>query len=166
KDREQQKQSSPGNDNFLRSVYNCIQALIDIRQKSHNMKLVQIAKKKGALVICDRYPQNEIMGYSDGPVLHDLLSSKNIIFRTVARIESNTYTHSLNHSPDILFKLVDDHPEKRRPEETVLVDNDPELAAGIEQLSFNNKCKVILVDAAKPLNEVLYTIKKEIWNIL
>ncbi len=131
------------------------------------MRVMQNAKSKGALVICDRYPQNQVMGYNDGPLLHDFLDSKNPLFRTVAKMEASIYAQAENHPPDILFKLVTDAEvvEKRKPGETSI----EKLIAkinGVKQLKFKDTCKVITVDAKKPLNEVLCIVRKEIWNML
>jgi hypothetical protein len=55
--------------------------------------------------------------------------------------------------------------EARKPGETSLEILDAKIN-GIKTLSFNANCQVITIDAAISLNEVLYKIKKEIWNLL
>lgn len=164
----QQEQTPAERERSLPSVYNGIRALMIAQEKSKYLKLGQTAKKKGALVICDCFPQNQIMQHNDGPVLHDLLRSKNPFLRSLARMESNIYAESKNYSPDILFRLManNDGAGKANPGETSRENTDCEITTGIKQPGFNNKCKTITVDAGKPLTEVLYIIKKEIWNLL
>ena len=161
------KGSAIKKEGFVWGLYKCTEAFFVAREKRINMKLMQNAKEKGALVICDRYPQNQFMGYNDGPLLHDFLSSKNLLFRTVAKMESEIYAQAEIQAPDVLFKLVADAEvvERRKPGET-----SPERLKtkinGINQLKLNNKCRVITINATKPLNEVLNEIKGEIWDVL
>jgi hypothetical protein len=37
---------------------------------------MQQAKEKGMLVICDRYPQNQVIGYNDGPSFKTIQAQK------------------------------------------------------------------------------------------
>ncbi len=151
---------------LLAGLYRCIEALLVAYEKHRNLKYMHKAKEKGMLVICDRYPQNQIMGYNDGPLLHYWATSHNPIFKAVAKLEAKVYAFAGNHPPDIVFKLVADAKvvEARKPGETPL----PLLTAkiaGVKQLTFAKPCKVVTVDAAQPLQQVLFTTKKEIWNL-
>ena len=158
---------SARNDSFFRSSYKCIQAILVAREKRNNMKQMQLAINRGMLVICDRYPQNQIMGYNDGPLLNGLLKSHNPFFRAAANKESKIYIQAENNSPDILFKLIAkaEVVEARKPGENSLEKLEAKII-GIEKLKFGEKCKVITIDATLPLVKVLYIIKKEIWNML
>ena len=152
---------------FIQNVYKSIEALLVAREKRHNMKLMKAAKRKGALVICDRYPQNQIRGYNDGPLLSGLQDSTNPLLRAIAKMESGIYAAAEDHPPDILFKLdVDPEISERRKPGEMSAEKLKKKINGIKQIRLNNACKVITVDATRPLNEVLYLIKKEIWNAL
>ncbi len=161
------KDVTPKKGGFVRGLYKCMEAFLVAQEKRRNMRVMQNAKRKGALVICDRYPQNQVMGYNDGPLLHDFLDSKNPLFRTVAKMEASIYEEAENHPPDILFKLVTDAEvvEKRKPGETSIEKLNAKIN-GVKQLKFKDTCKVITVDAKKPLDEVLCIVRKEIWNML
>lgn len=163
-----QMQTPVGRDGFLLSVRNGIGALMLARKKSKYLKMGLAAKKKGALVICDYFPQSQVMGYNDGPVLHDLLRSKNPFLRSLARMESKIYTESKNDSPDLVFRLVanNEGAGKVSPGEILGENTDRGITAGTKQPAFNSKCKTVTVDAGKPLTEVLYIIKNEIWDML
>ena len=163
----QQVPANKNKEGLLKTLYKCIEALLVAREKSKNMKQLKVAKQRGLLVICDRYPQNQIMGYNDGPLLHDLLSSRNMLFRLAAKMESKIYILADNNPPDILFKLIADAQvvEARKPGETSLVKLEAKIA-GIKQLKLNAPCKVITIDATIPLKEVLYSVKNEIWHTL
>ena len=158
---------SARNNSLIRSTYKCMEAILVAREKRIKMKQMKLAKNKGMLVICDRFPQNQIMGYNDGPLLHSFLKSNNFIYRTAAKMESKVYAMAENNPPDIIFKLIANPElvEARKPGETSLERLDNKIQ-GIKKMNFNNKCQVITIDAGISLNEVLYKIKKEIWNFL
>jgi O-antigen/teichoic acid export membrane protein/thymidylate kinase len=157
--------TTPRKKGALAEVYRCINALIVANEKRRNLQLMQEAKQKGMLIICDRYPQNQIMGFNDGPLLHHLASSKNPIFRMMSRIESNIYAKADNTPPDVIFKLIAEAKvvEARKPGETLLETLEAKIS-GFKSLQFKDTCKVITVDATQPLAQVLSTVKKEIWQ--
>ncbi len=167
REKKSEQDSPKRKESLVRTVYKCAEALLVAQEKSKNMKQMKIAKKRGLLVICDRYPQNQIMGYNDGPLLHDHLNSRNPFFRAAAKIESRIYIKAENNPPDILFKLIADAEvvEARKPGETSLPKLEAKIA-GIKNLSFNAHCKVITIDATIPLQEVLYQVKNELWRML
>lgn len=152
---------------FVRTLYKSLEALFVAEEKRLGMKLMRKVRHKGALVICDRYPQNQIMGYNDGPLFSSFRSSKNPWFRMVAKREAGIYAQAENQLPDIIFKLVTDPEvsERRKPGENSREKLRAKIS-GVNQLEFKGRCKVIAIDATRPLNEVLYIIKKEIWSLL
>jgi len=155
------------NKGLMQTIYKSMEALLIAYEKHNNLKKIREAKNKGALVICDRYPQNQVSGYNDGPLLTHLKCSKNPLFRILAKVESKVYEQAENNPPDILFKLIADAEvvEQRKPGETSLEKLNAKIS-GIKELKLNERCRVITVDAAQPLPEVLYVIKKELWKIL
>lgn len=152
---------------FVRSLHKCAEALLVAAEKKNHLTSMNLARKRGMLVICDRYPQNQIMGYNDGPLLHDWLNSGNILLRSLAKWECAVYSSLERQPPDVVFKLIADADvvEKRKPGETSLERLTSKIN-GIRQLEFKHPCKVVAVDATKPLAEVLYLVKKEIWSML
>ncbi|WP_125185136.1 hypothetical protein [Botryobacter ruber] len=149
----------------LGNLYKCAEAVIVAFEKRRNLQLMQEAREKGMFIICDRFPQNQIMGYNDGPLLHHLLASSNPLFREIAKWESEVYAAAENSPPDVLFKLIADAGvvEARKPGETSLETLEAKIA-GVRSLKFDDRCKVVTVDATQPLDKVLYTIKEQIWG--
>lgn len=147
------------------NIYKCIEALLVAREKNQNLKRMQKAKDKGMLVICDRFPQNQIMGYNDGPLLNHLKDSKNPVFRAIANMEEKVYARAENTPPDVLIKLIAEAEivEARKPGETSIPMLEAKIA-GIKALKFKPGCHVVTIDASQPLETVLTTVKKEIWN--
>lgn len=152
---------------FIKSIYKCLEAILVAWEKNSNLRQMKKAKQKGVLVICDRYPQNQVMGYNDGPLLHHFRNSGNPLFRAFARMEATVYKKAELTPPDILIKLIADAEivEKRKPGETAIEKLEDKIN-GIRSLRMKDSCKVVTVDATMPLSEVLTTVKHEIWQIL
>lgn len=149
---------------LLVDAYKCLEAMLIAREKHRNLKRMQLAKQKGMLVICDRYPQNQVMGYNDGPLLSHMLSSPNPLFRFCAGKEAAVYARAQQNPPDVLFKLVAEASvvEARKPGETPLEILQAKIS-GIKALTYPEACKVMLIDAAQPFETVIGSIKHEIW---
>lgn len=159
---ESQGITDPG---FLKSMYKSIEAILVASEKRKNVNRMLQSKQKGMLVICDRFPQNQVMGYNDGPLLSHLLRSGNPLFKMAANWESKIYTQAEGNPPDILFKLIADAEvvEKRKPGETPMEKLEAKIE-GIRKLKMGGQCQVITVDASRPLEEVLTLVKMETWN--
>jgi hypothetical protein len=117
--------------------------------------------RRGLLVVTDRYPQNEIPGFNEGPLM-PRLSGVPLWLR---RFEAEAYSRAQRLPPDIVIKLIVP-PEvcaRREP------DMDPTVImrriAAIPQLAFSG-ARVVSIDAQQPLNEVIRAVKKEVWRIL
>lgn len=150
---------------FVADVYRCMQALLVAYEKYRNLRLMQEARAKGMLVICDRFPQNQLKGYNDGPLLHGFSTSANPFFRASSKIESRVYTRAEQAPPDVVFKLIADAEvvEARKPGESTREVLERKIE-GIKTLSFAAPCEPIRVDAAQPLKQVLTKIKEELWK--
>ena len=113
------------------------------------------------VVITDRYPQDEIVGFNDGPLL-TRLSKVPAWLRTV---ESAAYALARRLPPDLVLKL-DVRPETAATREP---DMDPDLIprrmAELRRLTFAS-ARVATVDAERPLEDVIRAVKREIWQLL
>lgn len=150
---------------FVASVYKIIEALLVANEKRINLKRMNAARSKGMLVICDRFPQNQIKGYNDGPLLYHLVNSSNPFFKILARWEKMIYERAEKNPPDLLIKLVADAAivEQRKPGETLMEKLEAKIE-GIKALRVDGA--MLTIDAAQPLQEVLYQVRKEIWSKL
>jgi len=146
-------------------LYKWLIALIVAAEKRTNLRRMITAKKKGILVICDRFPQNQMKGFNDGPVLHCYEYAKNPLLRAMAKMEAGPYAAAENHSPDIVFKLVADADVlKERKPSAMTVESLKEKVDGIKELKFRKECHVVTIDASLPFDQVILTIKQAIWN--
>ena len=152
---------------FFNAFMKGIEALLIARDKRSKIKSMDAAKKKGMLVICDRFPQRQINGRNDGPLLAEYRTSKNVLLRFMAQSEARFYRHAEKHPPDVVFKLLADVETllARKPGQTdsiVLEDK----VEGIKSLTFPPGCRVVTLDVSVPLEEVALELKRDIWESL
>lgn len=116
---------------------------------------------RGLVVIADRYPQDEILTYNDGPLLARLTRVPEML----RRFEARAYSLARRLPPDLVLKL-DAPPE-------LLAIREPNMDQGVirervdavRRLVFPG-ARVVRVDATQPLADVIRTVKREIWRML
>jgi hypothetical protein len=127
---------------LLYSLSLTIWAAVVAVEKGTKLLAAHRGASRGLVVITDRYPQNEIGGFNDGPLLTRLawapswLRQLIVAPATVARRE-----------PDMDSVIV----EKR--------------IEAIPRLRFS-AARVVSVDAEQPLVDVIRAVKEEIWRML
>jgi hypothetical protein len=116
---------------------------------------------RGLLVLADRYPQNEIPRYNDGPLLPRLAR----VPHWLRRFEAGAYTLARRLPPDLVIKLVVLPATSARREP----DMDPavieERVGDLQRLAFPG-ARVVCVDAEQPLADVIRIAKREVWRQL
>lgn len=116
---------------------------------------------RGLIVLTDRYPQNEIIGFNEGP----LMSRLTRVPALLRRFEATAYALAHRLPPDLVIKLIvtPETAARREP------DMDPviirERIAALPRLQFYG-ARVVCVDAEQPLAEVIRAIKDEIWRLI
>jgi thymidylate kinase len=132
-------------------------ALALAREKDRKLHRAGIARTRGLLVITDRYPQNQMVGTNDGPLLSSWRASPNPLLRRLGRLESRPYERAARQPPDLVLRLnVDvDNARLRRPE------HDRSFLARridlVSRLSFpNSRLGVVELDATEPYDDVLH----------
>lgn len=116
-------------------------------------------KEGGSLVICDRFPQNNVFGMHDGPQLQNGIptekSNKELaLFKKIEQME-----------PDMIFKLrvsPEIAAQRKSSHNPTYI---KQKCDKLDSISFKN-AKVIEIDANMPYEKVLLKIKNEIWNNL
>lgn len=119
------------------------------------------AASRGMVVITDRYPQDQIAGFNDGP----LLTRLGRVPRWLRRFEASAYALARALPPDLVIKLVAS-PELIASREPTM---DPATAqrrtAELQLLSFPGSLTVDIA-ASQPADEVLRQAKRLIWRLL
>lgn len=146
------------------SYLQCFWRIMLARQRLSNVLKAQRYRQNGGIVITDRYPQNQFRGIYDGPALNCGEKSA-YIKKIMVNYEKLIYKRIEHYNPDILVKLV------VSPELAILrkPDHKAHIITEKARLIHHLVCKeayVINIDANMPIDEVLKTIKKEIWERL
>jgi thymidylate kinase len=150
---------------FKQQLFYSIEALIVAFEKRNKLKNMHKARAKGMLVICDRFPQNQIAGFNDGPALQGYLSATNPVIRWMARKETSMYKRFESNTPDIVFKLIADAETiQSRKIVTARLEVLEAKVEGIRRLQFAGQCRVEAIDATQPLEDILSRVKGEIWR--
>ncbi|MGD9705517.1 MAG: hypothetical protein AB7Q42_24860 [Acidimicrobiia bacterium] len=87
-------------------------------EKRAKLRAVNRARRRGRLVLCDRFPQAQVGGLMDGPLLHAWTLRRSGMRRAIAGWEARAYHLAERQPPDLVLRLVVDqlHAERRRPE--------------------------------------------------
>ncbi len=136
-------------------------AAVAAREKRTKLLAAHRGASRGLVVVTDRYPQNEIDGFNDGPLLTRLAVAPSWLRRWEAR----AYALAQRLPPDLVIKLIVT-PEtiaKREP------DMDPTVIEkrieAIPRLAFSG-AQIVSINAEQPLVDVIRAVKQEIWRLL
>jgi hypothetical protein len=158
--------SSPIGRRGLRERFRPLWALVLALEKRGKLRAVFRARQRGAVVVCDRWPQNEIPGFNDGPLLGAWQQSPSRWRRALARWERVPYRWAEMHPPDLVVKLIasEDVALRRKPDMARA-----EVARRIEAvraLRFGRAARTLVVDADAPLADVLQRVESAVWEEL
>jgi hypothetical protein len=137
-----------------------------VSEKRDRLRAAQRARNLGWIVIGDRYPQAQIMGLGDGPLLSTWANHPWRLFRTAARRELEAYRAMEAVAPDLVVKLhvspeVSAGRKQDMPPESLARRADTVRAVGFEAST-----RVVEVDADQPLEEVLLRVRRAVWEML
>ncbi len=135
-------------------------------EKRSKMRSVVKARNRGMAVICDRYPQVQVMGFNDGPLLADWIDSAWSWRRRIARWEFDVYRTAACNAPDLAIKLkVSPEVANRRKPEASAAEVSRRLEA-LAQIEYGERCDHLVLDADRPLEQILADVKRAIWKRL
>jgi hypothetical protein len=150
--------ASPG---LFYSLLLMVWAAVVAREKRTKLLAARRAASRGLVVVTDRYPQNEIRGFNDGPLLTRLAWAPSWL----RRWEASVYALAQRLPPDLVVKLI------VRPETTARrePDMDPTVIEkrieAIPRLAFSG-AHIVSINAEQPLADVIRAVKQEIWRML
>jgi thymidylate kinase len=140
-------------------------ALALAREKRAKLKRLHRARSRGMIVVCDRYPQIQVAGYNDGPLLGAWLARGSGLQQRLARWEDAIYRRATLLRPDLVVKL-DLPPEvaaRRKPE--MALEELRRRRQAVRAIHYEG-CAYAEIDASAPLEEVLVAVKRAIWEQL
>jgi thymidylate kinase len=154
------KQSGPA-PGPLYSLLLTVWAVAVALDKRKKLVAARRGTNRGLVVLTDRYPQSQILGFNDGPLLSRLTK----VPHWLRRFEGASYDLARRLPPDLVIKLVVT-PETAARREPAM---DPAVirqrVAALQRLEFPG-ARVVCVDAEQPLAEVVGAVKREIWRLL
>lgn len=130
-------------------------------EKRAKLRAARRAADRGMVVVGDRFPQDQIDSYNDGPLLPRLAHVPGFL----RRFEAASYALSRSLPPDLVIKLV-------APVAT-LAAREPSMDRGVIgdridsllDLSFP-RSRVAILAADSPLEEVLAAARRAVWDLL
>lgn len=141
-------------------------AIVLAWEKRAKLRRAVRARNRGMIVLCDRYPQTQVLGFNDGPLLAPWLESSSRLFRWLGRWEREQYERVLSCSPDLMIKL--DVPSEvaiaRKPEISVAESERKREALG--KIRYHATCQEVVIDSTQPLGTVLLQVKTAVWKQL
>jgi thymidylate kinase len=137
-------------------------ALVLAAEKRSKMRAAVTARNRGMIVVCDRYPQAQVTGFNDGPLLASWLTRPGLRGR-LARWEYETYARLSRIAPDLVVKL-DVTPETgmERSPDTAPGEVERKRAA-VRAIDYGPHTRTIEIDSLRPLPEVLLAVKQAVW---
>jgi hypothetical protein len=146
---------------LLYGVLLTVWATVVAVEKRFKLLAARRGADRGLVVLADRYPQNEVLDFNDGPLLTRLLTAP----RWLRRFEAGTYALAHRLPPDLVIKLevMPKTVARREP------DMDPAVIRArieaIPRIAFPG-ARVVCIDAERPLADVVHAVKHEIWRLL
>jgi len=150
--------NAPG---LLYSLLLTVWAAVVAREKRTKLLAARRGASRGLVVVTDRYPQNEIRGFNDGPLLTRLAW----VPSWLRAWEASAYALAQRLPPDLVIKLIvtPETISRREP------DMDPTVIEkrieAIPRLTFSG-AHVVSINAEQPLADVIRAVKQEIWRML
>ena len=130
-------------------------------EKRGKLRATQRGASRGLVVVADRYPQDEDLEYSDGPLLPRLAYAPGWL----RRFEMRCYALARRLPPDLVLKLEVKPKTAARREPDMHPAVIRQRIAAAHGLAFPG-ARVVRVNAEQPLKDVIRAAKREIWRLL
>jgi len=149
---------------FLMRIGRILRSIVLARERHKKLQKGWRARNRGLVVLGDRYPQNQIMGFNDGPLLDHLSDSSSQLLQRLASWEQTVYHSAESRPPNLVIKL-DISPEtarERKPE--MSIDQLEKRVKAVESIEYDTN--IVIVNAEQPQEDVLKEVKQHIWERL
>jgi hypothetical protein len=146
---------------LLYSVLLMVWATVVAVEKRTKLSAAHRGAIRGLVVVTDRYPQNEIVGFNEGP----LMSRLTRVPLWLRRFEAKANSLADRRPPDLVIKLI------VTPETAATREPDMDWAVirarteAVPRLAFAG-ARIVSIDAEQPLTDVIRAVKREIWRLL
>ncbi len=141
-------------------------ALVLAREKSRSLRRAWRGRNLGMVMVCDRYPQSQVMGFNDGPLLAHWREHRWRPLRALSRLESAPYRFAEEHPPDLVIKLRVSPGVARARKPEMRLEEIVRRNEAIASLKFPSPTIVCGVEADRSLDEVMLQAKRHVWAAL
>jgi len=151
----------------LSSLVRMLWATTLVYEKEGKVRQSRVARDRGMIVISDRYPQTQVLGFNDGPLLSSSNGQAAKFPRSLQQWELTHYQNMIETMPpDLVIKLnVTPEVALARKSDTP-ADVVRQKVTAVKDLKFPRQTRVIDIDATQPLDQVLLKAKWAIWENL
>jgi thymidylate kinase len=137
-----------------------------VREKRSRLRQARRGRNLGLVVLCDRYPQAQIMGLGDGPLLGHWERHPWAWLRAVAKWELEAYREMEAVVPDLVIKLHVSPEVSAARKQDVSLDSLVRRVDVVKRVHFSARTQVAHVDADEPIEQVLLEVQRAIWEAL
>lgn len=149
-----------------KAIFRMLWAWSVVSEKRTRLRAAQRARNLGWIVIADRYPQSQIMGLGDGPLLATWANHPARLFRAAAGRELEAYRVMERVAPDLVIKLHVSPEVSARRKSDMPPESLARRAETVRAVAFAPGTRVVEVDADRPLEQVLQQVRRAIWEAL
>tara|TARA_R110001592_G_scaffold29350_16_gene106716 strand:+ start:3409 stop:5667 length:2259 start_codon:yes stop_codon:yes gene_type:complete len=149
------------------SLVQSLWAVTGTLDKKKKIKKALKLRKRGFLVVCDRWPQNQVSGINDGPLLSENINHPKWLFRNMARWEKRQFEILRETmTPDVVFRLIPslDVAINRKPENKDIAEIIERKINLLKDLTIDQNKTLYDIDADKPFDAVMTDVRYSIWN--
>jgi hypothetical protein len=135
-------------------------------EKRGKLRRMTRARNRGMIVICDRFVQNEVLGFNDGPLLAHWREHPWRVCRALAAWEAKPYAEPALDPPELVIKLIVTPAVAvgRRPE--MSLEAVAKRVRAVRSLPFPRTTRVVELSADAPFDEVAKAAKRFVWDEL
>ena len=147
----------------LYSAAKVLWAVTLAKEKKTKLRQMVKARNNGLLVLTDRYPQSNMPGASDGPLLSRYQDGHGLLKR-ISDWEQRIYESFSVNTPDLTIKLMvpTDVAIARKPDMTVEeIENKKSIVMGM-----NISEHTAIIDTSRPFEITRGEVMKEIWDLI
>jgi len=147
----------------LRAIARVPWALALSFEKRGKLRRMTKARNRGMVVICDRFPQVDVPGLNDGPLLDHWREHRWRGCRAIAALEARPYVEAGQAAPELVVKLVA-APEvamQRRPE--MRREGLDQRVQAVKELRFQPTTRVVELNANESFDTIALTAKRHVW---
>ena len=141
-------------------------ALVLAAEKRRTLRRAWRARNLGIVVLCDRFPQSQVAGLNDGPLLERWRTSRSRWRRALARWEGVPYRWAEAQPPDLVLKLHVSPEVARSRKPDMDLEELERREATVEGLRYPAGTRVVDLDARRPWPAVLLDARRQVWSML